>query len=139
MMVKKKWAGACKSKVKGKLRQIKCSLIFHGAESTAFKKCTGAAGKQKGGSVSQRERVRDRGMSELGWWGWCGGVRWVGVVPSTSLTAAGGVPAMLTSLHPSPSQHGQRGERREKGVLLTWAPARQRPSILIFPLTISFF
>lgn len=54
--------------------QIKCSLIFHGAESTAFKKCTGAAGKQKGGSVSQRERVRDRGMSELGWWGWCAGI-----------------------------------------------------------------
>lgn len=67
------------------------------------------------------------------------GLRWVGVVPSTSLTAAGGVPAMLTSLHPSPLQHGQRGERREKGVLLTRAPARQRPSILIFPLTIFFF
>lgn len=71
--------------------------------------------------------------------GWCGGVRWVGVVPSTSLTAAGGVPAMLTSLHPSPSQHGQRGERREKGVLLTRDPAGQRPSILIFPSAIFFF
>lgn len=72
------------------------------------------------------------------------GAAWdgLGAVPSTSLTAARSVPAMLTALHPSPSQHGQRGERarRAKGVLLTRGPRPgKEPQFLFFHSPLFFW